>query len=632
MPYSNCSRLILAALCGVFSLSLSARATEPASARATEPASPYWNVDELKIGQRGYGLTVMKGIKRERFEAEVLGVLKNTSPGRDMVLCRLSGLDLERTGVIAGMSGSPVYIDNRLLGAVAFAWAYGKDPIAGVTPFTQMKSYAESFERRQMILANSPVRVGLAQPIRAGNKSFEAVSVSQDFGSPKSGAEDELCMTPLRTPLSASGFSANSLRLLREQYADLGLTPMQGGAIAGTVAAEAKDAAIVPGAALTVALIDGDFDMSGIGTVTQVEGKRVYGWGHPFMSLGGCEMPLMTGWVHTIYPRQSVSFKMGSPLKTVGVINNDVSTGIAGWLDREPDMLPVTMRVRQEPGGDANTFKVRIARQKQLLPALVYAALTNSVDMEGDLPEDMTVAFACRIEIEGKEPVIIKDTFAGSSYSGTRAPASLYSPVSQIMTQILNYPDKPLRITKIDCDTEIRAGRESADIEGVELASDTYAPGETLHANAFLRPYRGKVVRVPLTLKIPADLPEGSYTLTVCDELTSARQELRNRPQLTQLPDEDRLLEALRLLTAARRSILVARFSLPASGVALDGKALANLPPSMMQILSQSRRSPVLPVSQAVIGTAPTQWAIYGSETARFNVTQAKHTGVAHGE
>jgi hypothetical protein len=604
----------------------------PLSLHAGEQALPCWNVDDLKIGQRGFGLTVMKGIKRERFEAEVLGVLKNTSPGRDMVLCRLSGLDLERTGVIAGMSGSPVYIDNRLVGAVAYAWAYGKDPIAGVTPFSQMRSFADSFERRQMILSSNPVRIGLNQPIRANDHSFRSVAVSQDFSAHAAGSDDELCMVPLRTPLSASGFSANSLRLLREKFPELGLTPVQGGSIAGKVAAEAKEAIIEPGAALGVALIDGDFDMSGIGTVTQVEGKRVYGWGHPFMSLGGCEVPLMTAWVHTIFPRQSVSFKMGSPLKAVGVINTDVSTGIAGWLDREPDMLPVVMRVRQEPGGDAHVFKVRVARQKQLLPGLVFAALTNSVDMEGDLPDEMSVAFSCKIEIEGHDPVILKDTFAGSSYSGTRAPTSIYSPVSQILTQILNYPDRPLRITRIECDTEIRAGRDSADIEGVELAADTYSPGDTIRATVFVRPYRGKVVRVPLSLKIPSDMPEGSYTLSICDELTNARQDLRSRPQLTQVPDEDRLLEALRLLTTAKRSILVARLPMPARGVALNGKALENLPPSVVQILGQSRRSPVLPVSDAVVGKTPTPWAIYGAESAKFTVTQTKRPGASHDE
>src|SRR5207249_3216206 len=163
-------------------------------------------------------------------------------PGRDMVLCRLSGLELEKTGVIAGMSGSPIYIEGKLLGAVAYAWPFGKEPIAGVTPFSQMHGYVESYEHRDLV-----------------------------------------------------------------EQAD---KPTRGGPLA-------------------VALVRGDFDLSGIGTVTHIEGHRVYGWGHPFFSLGTCEFPLMTGYIHTIYPRQSVSFKMGSPLRTVGVINADVSTCIA---------------------------------------------------------------------------------------------------------------------------------------------------------------------------------------------------------------------------------------------------------------------------------------------------------------
>src|SRR5579871_3891170 len=118
--------------------------------KAGPKSESYWNVDELRAGMKGQGRTVMKGTKIETFDAEVLGVLKNTSPGRDMVLCRLSGLNLEKTGVIAGMSGSPVYIGERLLGAVAYAWAFGKEPIAGVTPFSQMHSYVESYERRDL--------------------------------------------------------------------------------------------------------------------------------------------------------------------------------------------------------------------------------------------------------------------------------------------------------------------------------------------------------------------------------------------------------------------------------------------------------------------------------------------------
>src|SRR5262245_58577095 len=142
MYRSTCSRL-------AFSLAFSAL-TLPAL--AAEPTNAtYWNVDDLKVGQKGYGITVMKGVTREKFDAEVLGVLKNTSPGRDMVLCRLSGLNLERTGVIAGMSGSPVYIEGKLLGAVAYAWAFGKEPIAGITQFCQMHAIVESSERREQV-------------------------------------------------------------------------------------------------------------------------------------------------------------------------------------------------------------------------------------------------------------------------------------------------------------------------------------------------------------------------------------------------------------------------------------------------------------------------------------------------
>jgi hypothetical protein len=600
------------------------------AAIAAEPAATaFWDADQLKAGQKGYGVTVMRGVKLEQFNVEILGLLKNTSPGRDMVLCRLSGLDLERTGVIQGMSGSPVYVDNKLVGAIAYAWPYGKDPIAGVTPFSQMRGFAESFERRQLAGSSAPVRVGLREPVKIDGRLYGSVTVAQDFRGPKPEQGEELCMMPLRAPLAASGFSANSLRLMREQFPEFAAMPVQGGAAGPAAAEEAKDAKIVPGAALTVALMTGDFDMSGIGTVTHVEGSRVYGWGHPFMSLGGCELPLMTGWVHTVYPRSSISFKMGSPLKQVGVINADVSTGIAGWLGREADMLPMTMRVHHEPGGDPHSFKVKIARQKQMLPALVFTALTNSIDMEGDLPEEMTISFTCKIEVEGREPIVLKDMFAGTNYAGGKAPTSLFSPVAAFVSQLLNNPFKPVKIARIECDTEIRAGRDAADIEGVELESDTVAPGDTLRASVYVRPFRGRLIKIPVSLKLPADMPEGTYPLTVLDEASAARQELRGRPHLLIPQDEDHMLEALRLLTSAKRTNLVVRVPLPADGVALDGKPLADLPPSMVQILGQTHRAPVLTMAGAATAKEPTSWVLYGTETVKFTVSRARRSTVS---
>src|SRR5262245_13222297 len=259
-------------------LSLACWMSASAVALAAPKPDSYWRVEDIRPGMKGVGRTVVKGTKVETFQMEVLGMLKNTSPGRDMVICRLSGLNLEKTGVIAGMSGSPVYIDNKLVGAVAYAWPYGKEPIAGVTPFSQMNGFVEAFERRDVVEPGKPARVGLRQPLVIDGKEFDTVTVSQRFDDAKPSAADGLWMMPLRTPLSAAGFTRNSLKLLHERCGAFGMTPMQGGAAPARIAAEEKNAPLEPGSPLAVSLIRGDFDLSGIGTVTHVEGNRVYGW------------------------------------------------------------------------------------------------------------------------------------------------------------------------------------------------------------------------------------------------------------------------------------------------------------------------------------------------------------------
>ncbi|HEX5270772.1 MAG TPA: SpoIVB peptidase S55 domain-containing protein [Gemmataceae bacterium] len=597
---------------------------EPA-ARAGMKPDAYWNVDDLRTGMKGVGRTVMKGTKVEEFQAEVLGVMKNTSPGRDMVLCRLSGLNLDKTGVIAGMSGSPIYIDNKLMGAVAFAWPYGKEPIAGVTPFSQMHSYVEAFERRDLAEQCKPVRVGLKAPVRAGGKSFDSVTVSQSFDAPeKPKDEDGLFLVPLQTPLAATGFTPRALSLLRDRVKGYGMLPMQGGGATARVADEERNVALVPGGPLAIAMITGDFDLSGIGTVTHVENNRIYGWGHPFMSLGGCEFPAMTGYIHAVYPRQTVSFKMGSPLKAVGVINADVSTCIAGWVGRKPDMLPVRMTVKNGSDEEPRTYNVEVARQRSLLPTLVYTALTNSVDTEGDLPEELTAEMTCRIEVEGHDPVVVKDTFSGSGYSGVRAPSALYNPISGILHQLTYNTYKPVRVTRVECETTLRPGRVSADVEAVELDADTYTPGETVKATAYLRPFKGQRQRVRVGLKLPADLPEGTYTAQVCDDVSNARLALRDNPTLYNPQSVEQIFAALKVQTDAKRTNLVLRVPVGASGVALDGKALPDLPPSMVAILGQSRRSGAQTMGGALVAREPTEWVVQGSESVKFTVAKNK--------
>src|SRR5262249_40068900 len=209
--------------------------------------------------------------------------------------------------------------------------------------------------------------------------------------------------------------------------------------------------------------------------------------------------------------------------------------------------------VRRHPNESAQTFTVATVRQRSLLATLVYSALTNSVDMEGDLPEELTADLEARIEIEGHEPVVIKDTFSGSSYSGGRAPQALYNPVANVVSLLAYNTHKPVRISRIDCATHIRPGRTTADIEAIEVDSETYAPAEPVKAPVFTRRSKAQRERLPVTLKLPADLPEGTYTAAVYDDLTNARQEMRDNPNLGNPQDLEQLFESLRLQTAAKR-------------------------------------------------------------------------------
>jgi len=607
------------------------------AAAAGEKASPFWHVDDIREGMTGVGRTVLKGTKLEEFHVEVLGVLRNTSPGRDMVLARLSGLDLEKTGVIAGMSGSPVYIDGKLLGAVAYAWPFGKEPIAGITPITQMIAYGDAHDRKSCC---EPRRVGLTRPLSIDGRRIDAVTIAGGFdassvaglceagpGSLTPATENGLWLMPLRTPLAATGFTPHSLALLGDALKHTGAIPVTGGGASGHIAAAAKDAKIEPGGPLSVALVTGDFDLSGIGTVTHVDGDRVYGWGHPLMGLGECEFPLMTGYIHTVYPRQTVSFKLGSPLRMLGTIDADVSTCIAGRLGKTPDLLPVAMTVSRQPGNTIKTFNVEVVRQRSLVAQLVFASLTNSVDMEGDLPEELTAELRAVIDVEGQGAVVIEDTLSGGTVSGGRAPSALYNPVAAVVHMLANNSFRPVRVNRVECVTRLKPGRCTAEIDAIELESDHYAPGQTLKGTVFLKPYHGPRQRVAVELPLPSDLPDGTYTATVCDGLTHARQTLRERPHLQNPQNLEQVIENMRVQTGGRRTQLVVRVPTGPRGVALhDGRTLPDLPPGVAQVLSGTRRSGAQPVGGALVARHASEWVVVGSEQVKFTVRKSRST------
>ena len=598
------------------------------AAAATLAAEPdpttYWDIDDIRPGMKGTGQTVMVGTRLEEFGAEVLGVMRDVSPGRDMVLCRLTGCNLEHAGIIQGMSGSPIYIDGKLLGAVAFAWEFAKDPIAGVTPFQQMVQYVRSSDRRIAAEAKDRQKDGFHASLRNASVLIDGRTAEDSTAwapAPVSGGT-LAGMRPIATPLAASGFGPTALVLLGERFQPLGMAPMAGGAAAGRVIREEGDKPLVPGAPLSIALVTGDFDLSGIGTVTHVEGNRVYGFGHPMFSLGACEFPMMTGYIHTVYPRASVSMKMGSPLKVVGVIDTDVSTGVAGRIGPRPDLLPLEVRVKTGRYAEPRTYRVQIAREPNLLPTLVMSVLTNAIDTEGNLPEELTAQIKAIIRIKGHDPIELRDTASGPRYTGPMGAAALFNPVASIINILVRNPMAPVRIERIDCDVEIASGRAVATIESVRLASDRLEPGETLRAFVTLKPFKGERQVIEVALPLPRDLEEGASEANLCDMTNSLRRRLRNEPALVEPCDLAGLIRAIRFQIDPQRTALYLHVPLPHRGVAVQGHPLPNLPGSVRAVFASSRQSQEPAIRADLIQVADTSWVIEGNQTIRFKVVK----------
>jgi hypothetical protein len=624
MPRSSTPRSIV----GLAVVALATALGSAGTAAAGEPSpKSYWNVDDVRSGMKGTGRTVMVGTKLEEFGAEVLGVMRDVSPGRDMILCRLTGCNLEHAGIIQGMSGSPIYIDGKLLGAVAFAWEFAKDPIAGVTPFQQMVEYVRSNDRRIAAESQGADKKADARPAAwNGPPLVQGLADDEDdparFGPVPAAAGAPAGMRPIATPLAATGFTPRALALLETQFRPLGMAPTSGGAASKQVISEEGDKPLVPGAPLSIAMVTGDFDLSGIGTVTHVEGDRVYGFGHPMMGLGSCDLPLMTGYIHTVYPRASVSMKMGSPLKVVGVLDTDVSTGVAGRVGPKPDMLPMSVRVKTGRYADPRTYHVQLIREPHMIAPLVMAVLTNAIDTEGNLPEELTAKVKVAVKLKGQDPVVLDETLSGPRYTGPMGPAAMFVPVASMVNIIVRNPLGPVRVEAVDCDVELAPGRTVASVESVRLASDRVEPGQELKAWVTLKPHKGARQVVPVTVALPADLPEGNYELAVCDATNSLRRRLRNEPGLAEPHDVGALLGFLRLQTSSRRTNLYVHVPLPDRGLSVEGQPLPNLPGSARAVFASSRQTTEPPVRADLVQAAETHWVVEGSQSLRFTVVK----------
>jgi hypothetical protein len=341
-----------------------------ALASALSAQTPLFPLKDVRAGMRGVGRTVFSGSRIDEFQVEVLGVLDNIGPKQSLILARLSGGPLEHTGVLQGMSGSPVYIDGKLAGAVAMAFPFAKDPIAGIRPIEDMIKVGAAAGTAPVQRAASP-----RQPVLIG-----APDLTQAFAKPASAAVGQSRLVDIATPVSFGGFTRGAIDAFAPQLRALGLEPMQ--SVSSGSAAPPRMGnpdGFLPGSMISVQLMAGDLSVGADGTVTHIDGNRVYAFGHRFLAVGSTALPFARSEVVTLLPNLNTSFKLSVSKDWLGTIDQDRDTAVAGELGRRPDMVPVSIVVSRG-GRQVESYRMQMINDPLLSPLLTQMAVFSAID------------------------------------------------------------------------------------------------------------------------------------------------------------------------------------------------------------------------------------------------------------
>ncbi len=575
------------------------------------PKRDIYPLARVRAGQRAVGKSVFRGTKIEAFNLEIIGVLPKFDGSKSLILAKvLDGPVVARkSGVIGGMSGSPVYIEGKLAGAVALTWPWSKEPIAGITPIEDM---LEAFGRGPTTAAKAETGGGaLRAPVRVEGSLITRVEIA-----PQAPAEKDppgvMTLVPLGGLVQVSGFNSRVIERLSQDLAPYGLR-----VAAGAAGAEEKlRPPFVPGAALGARLIGGDLDMTALGTLTMIEDGKVLGFGHPLFQRGDVDLPMTGGYVYDIMPSVYVSNKVMSPTQVVGRVYNDHQCAIAGAIGGKADMLPVRIEAEDADSGRTQVFNVEIARLREMTPALAASAVVTAVDqVRGRVARGMAKV---SVELETADRKLVREEVGYSMGDAASAAAPA------VMTPLAVFTETPfgsLRIERVRVKVRTEETRKTASIERVTVSRARIKAGDTVTLEVTVRPYGGKPVQLPMQLALPSDLPQGRLKVVVSGggEAEQARSQIgAPRPTPVSL---DQLVE--RYVSEGRDNELVLQAALTRGGVALLGEELPDLPRSALEALSATRPTDLRPAPSVVKVVLPTEWVLTGRQMVMVPVESA---------
>ncbi|MBM3858347.1 MAG: hypothetical protein FJ395_01705 [Verrucomicrobia bacterium] len=533
--------------------------------------------EQLTPGMKGYGLSVFRGTKPERFEVEILGVLKNAFPKQDMILIRMSGANLEHHKVIAGMSGSPIYIDGKLIGALAYGWTFENDPLAGVTPIHNM--LAEIDRKAEPGLAPAPA----------------------------TRASSEAALQPLLTPLALGGFSPRVIAQMAEEFRPYGLLPVAGGGASGAL--KRSDADFEPGGAIGVQLMRGDLDATGVGTVSYVDKKRgrVLAFGHPFLQAGLISAPAVHAEVHVVMSSLQRSFKMASPVSERGAMVGDWQSCIVADTATTARMIPVVARVVNRGTGHNEQYALEVIDHPVFTPRLIVNALAEVIGSASGSSQDTMLQVRLTAVLSDRS-ITLTNTFFHPS--GGLFNSGSVMPIAQLFSSPFGRP----QINSAEIHVEATLERRTADIKRAYFEKAQVERGEKAKLHVVLKPF-GQPEQIRT---IPVTVPAATDTLR---ELVVVVTSGATAPADVAAPDS--LDDYLRAIQKRHRSTdLVAVIQTAGQGLQYRGKLLRNLPPSALGVLGDD--NPFGPLGAADVQqlVTPTGWVLSGTAVARVPIRQ----------
>ncbi len=544
----------------------------------------YIDVNEVRPGMDAYCLTVFKGTSVERFPLEVVNVVQNIIPGRSAILVVGKDERFIHAGVVAGCSGSPVYIDDRLAGALAFGWTFSKDPLYGVTPIRDILCVGRTEPREGT--SGPPETAGhtrhrgflpdLSRPIDFSEIQKQMEASKQALLRQGPG------LSALACPLVVSGISSDSLETLESIFQPYGFFAVAGAAGTPDISPEIS---LEPGATLFVPLVDGDFKMAVQGTVTHVEDDRVYGFGHPFIGSGHVELPLATGQIYTVVANMVRSFKVGTPQKVVGALTADEPTGVLGHVGAQARTLPVTMRIDHFLSPQTRTFECRLAYDRMLTADLLKSTIAMAIDYFGKLPIYHSLEYRLSFDLEDGPPL---------DYTNLSTQVSVEDLITEGMATVLllmNNPYEPVGLTAVHMDVRVLEDNRVSHISMVDLSDTRIKPGESVKVGVVLETFQGKKRRFEFAVTVPDDLAPGEYALTLCGYNDYVQCIKRLAPHRLMALDRRSLIEALDYALHLKRDRLYCLLELPPSGVTVEREELPDLPASKALILQNANRT-----------------------------------------